>query len=108
MQVTVPESESGDPKWLEGFHMVKHRLGAYYTGQQVKVIACGQDLPEHTGQIGILRARPSKNSAFSVHLDSGICQAAKVEALNSRTPVNTPSEETKRRRRIAWMKYNFI
>ncbi len=48
-------------------------------GQLVKIVTCTHELPEHSGQLGVVGARPNrKRRTFAVHVGTGLCQAVEV------------------------------
>jgi hypothetical protein len=55
-------------------------------GDQVKVIACLQQDPRHTGQIGTVTGGWIRNGFIKVSVNNGICQATKVEAVEKQPP----------------------
>jgi hypothetical protein len=58
----------------------------FRSGQQVRIIACPQDHPDHVGQVGTVFQRYNRTTTIRVHVGTGICQATAVEAV----PVETP------------------
>jgi len=102
----LSEIGPGGPHAWMVFKMVTPRPGSFYCGQPVKVLACALGLPEHAGQPGTFAARQAKNCKFTVYLNSGICQAAEIEALTHESPIREVSSDIKRRKRMAWIRAN--
>jgi hypothetical protein len=56
-------------------------------GQQVRIVACPQNHPDHVGQVGTVAQKGKATTTIRVHVGIGICRATVVEMV----PVEPPS-----------------
>jgi hypothetical protein len=52
------------------------------SGQQVRIIECPQNHPNHVGQVGTVDRNRGRVPGTRVHVGIGICQAAAVELVD--------------------------
>jgi hypothetical protein len=59
--------------------MVDQDLQTFRNGQQVRIIACPQNHPDHVGQVGTVAQKGKKTTTIRILVGMGICQATAAE-----------------------------
>jgi hypothetical protein len=60
---------------------------AFRYGQQVRIIECPQNRPDHVDQVGTVAQRTRRATTIRVHVGIAVCQATVIKTV----PVESPS-----------------